>query len=195
MDAWAVFTGDGYRLADYVAKRHKEVSSGRPEIFVIGPDNLLLAERGKETTAAHLGWRIKESGVSSNLIVVDDTPAGSATHGQARVLIEYARRNRWRRIALFCSGHHILRSWLTVVGQLVKQDAQDLFLALPEPAYGLSFLQQNDELAGSNTTAWHFFADEGVPRITRYQRDKEPPDVATWESAVAYLRLHNFRGF
>lgn len=191
MDAWAVYTGDGLRLAEHVLERAREVAEGRrlvvPPIFITGQDNLLLAEGGTEMKASHLGQWLVEYGVLPSSVICDDDPASQYTHGQARRLIQFANERGWKKIALFSSGHHVLQSWLTTLGQMDQRGAD--LLVIPEPAYGLSFFERNPELAGAKD-AWGFFVSDGVPRILKYQTAKQPPDAASWERAVEYLHQH-----
>lgn len=188
---WGVYTGDGFRLARHVLDCYPTIDQLAipPQIFITGPDNLLLAEHGEEIKASHLSQWLIDQGVPSDAIISDDDPTSQYTHGQAKRLIQAALEYNWHRVALFASGHHMLRAWLTTIAQLNKMGVSpERLLVVPEPGYLLNFDRKNPELKGQ-PTAWELFTQEAIPRIDKYQ-DKEPPDVATWDMAMDYLHIH-----
>lgn len=189
-DAWAIFTGTGYRLPEYVLGRRRVADSHQP-ILIIGPDNLLLAKNGKETTAAHFKqWFVDQGVKEAEISAIDDI--GMYTPSQAKELLKIARSNGLGKIVLFTPWFHMLRAWLTVLGQMAILGYNPAeFQIIPEPADTLFFQEPNLELT-DRKSAWFLRWLDELPRIQKYQTEKDPPDVAKWSTAVDYLLLHSW---
>ncbi|MCE9549369.1 YdcF family protein [Candidatus Nomurabacteria bacterium] len=191
-DAWVLYTGDGWKLVDGLRRSWEELQASEtrrvmPDIFITGPDNLMLPEDiGEHLNASHFAEQLIQTGViPREKMFVNATQASLNTHRQAQTLIAMAEKHPWAKVALFTSGYHSVRAWLTTITRI--PDDMSL-LVIPAPQYGLRFDEPNEELAGQ-PSAWQLFNNNMLARIAEYQ---EKGFCASWEEADEYLRLHGF---
>lgn len=190
MDAWVLYTGDGYRLPGHLLKRWFEVCGhgGRSiPVFITGPDNTMLAEGGPyslRTNADDFGAYLIEQGMPSGVILTDSSRE-PGTHNQAISLVAAVEKHGWRRVALFTSGFHSLRALLTTLVRIPRKMREEL-LIIPEPSYALDFITPNPELEGG-FSAWDLVSQNMLSRLRNYQ---EQGFCASFADADSYLERH-----
>ncbi|MDP3880942.1 MAG: hypothetical protein Q8Q32_02070 [bacterium] len=203
-DLWCLFTGDGPDLVTKGIVGREIPDMHRKNIFITGADNLCV-EHGTQHSSDFRDIFLEKKecdAFAAELVCVDDT--AQYTHGQADSLLRYllaCMRNKsgvFSKVALFTSGHHILRSWLACIARLnaaieAEEDASargmlSKVCILPVPSYHIPFGTPPEDMVEEDWNGWVLFSREGLPRILNYQ-EKFPQNMASWEMADEHMRL------
>jgi hypothetical protein len=193
LDVCCLYTGDGDELVEAMLNDLWQRDQ-MPNFFFTGLDNLMLLEGGKGTNASSLRsyferwWRRRRSRNAifegHGKVYVDDTASG--THGQAVSLIQKCLEMRWRKVALFISGHRAVCALLTTIARIdmairdggPREELEQL-LVVPIPCYGLRFGQSNWKIEtpppphDKHSGGWNW-TKSGLDKVAEYQQTLEP---------------------
>lgn len=148
-------------------------SGAAPLIVVSGGREELPAIHGATSCAAMLYAK----GIAPDRIVVEDK--SSNTKEQACVVGVKAVVNKWRRLLLVASSHHMPRAFLTFVEMLGPEGRETIHL-VPVPTSQSSWSAVPE---GLTATRSELFATEML-KCAEYQAKG---DCASWEDGNAYL--------
>ena len=132
-DVIVVLEGDGYYRVDKAADLWKE--GWAPLVVISG--GLNNPARGS-FPAARMKRQLRKAGVPDRSILLDEKSQN--TKEQAEEMMQWARKNKWRRMILIASHYHQYRAFLTFLRAMKKHRLKLIFMNTP--ARGLSWFKK-----------------------------------------------------